>query len=261
MDVIKKTTLYYFTGTGNSLMAAKDISKILGNCNLISIALLKDKEEIICDSEKIGIIFPLYFEGLPSVVLDFIERIEIKKVKYIFTVITRGTVIGSGGIFQLRNILNKHGYKLDAGFYLNMPWNYIIMLQPPSIEKQRKIIKKAKNKITKIAECIKDERSTFDKDIMFFMNPLVNKPFVKKVNMGDKNFRVLDSCNSCGDCEKICSVKNITLVNGKPTWSHNCEQCLGCINICPRSSIQFGKTTNYKRRYFNPEIKKEMIFT
>jgi ferredoxin len=148
---------------------------------------------------------------------------------------------------------------LNAGFYLNMPWNYIIMLSPPKIEKQRKIIRNAKNKITKIVKSINNERKIFDRDIMFFMNLIANRSFIKKVNMEDKKFEVLDSCISCGICVKICPVKNIILVNGKPTWAHNCEQCFGCINICSRNSIQFGKKINNKRRYFNQEIKDEMI--
>jgi flavodoxin len=37
-----KTIIYYFSGTGNSLAAARKISAILGECELVPIASLQE---------------------------------------------------------------------------------------------------------------------------------------------------------------------------------------------------------------------------
>ena len=59
-----KTIIYYFTGTGNSLAAAKQIGAALNECELVSIASLKDTPRIHPEAERVGIVFPLYFSGL-----------------------------------------------------------------------------------------------------------------------------------------------------------------------------------------------------
>jgi flavodoxin len=57
-----KTILYYFSGTGNSLAAAKKIAAALGDCELVSIAsLAKTSGDIVPQAERVGIISPVYF--------------------------------------------------------------------------------------------------------------------------------------------------------------------------------------------------------
>ena len=69
-----KTTLYYFTGTGNSLYIAKCLKDKLNECELISIASLINQNSINATSEKVGFIFPVYTWSLPKIVYDFVRR-------------------------------------------------------------------------------------------------------------------------------------------------------------------------------------------
>ena len=70
----------------------------------------------------------------------------------------------------------------------------------------------------------------------------------------DKSFYTDEKCNSCGVCEKICPALNIRMKEGRPCWLHHCEQCLACIQWCPRESIQYGKKTPRYSRYHHPEV-------
>jgi hypothetical protein len=91
-----KTVLYYFTGTGNSLAVAEGLSRKLGDCELVPIASLAvGSGPVVPSADRVGIVTPIYFFGLPSLVLLFAGRLDIRKVKYIFAVVTMG---GSGGI-------------------------------------------------------------------------------------------------------------------------------------------------------------------
>ena len=63
-----KIVIYYFSGTGNSLKIAKDLSNKLEGCELVPIAKLWEHDIIIPRSEKIGLIFPLYAMGCPSII-------------------------------------------------------------------------------------------------------------------------------------------------------------------------------------------------
>jgi flavodoxin len=64
--------VFYFSGSGNSLVVARDIAKELDG-NLIPIPSIMDKTTIETDAEVIGIVFPVYyadFGGIPLINLE-----------------------------------------------------------------------------------------------------------------------------------------------------------------------------------------------
>ncbi len=86
-----KTIIYYFTGTGNSLAAAKKIAIILGDCDLIPIASLENTSgKITPKIDRIGIICPVYDGGVPIMVAGFAKRLDLSQAGYVFAVVTMG---------------------------------------------------------------------------------------------------------------------------------------------------------------------------
>ena len=83
-----KVTIYFFTGTGNSLKIAKDLAEKLKDSELIPIAKVWQMENLISTSEKVGFIFPLYYFGLPKIIHEFVNKLDLSESNYIFTVIT-----------------------------------------------------------------------------------------------------------------------------------------------------------------------------
>ncbi len=118
-----KTTIFYFSGTGNSLKIARDIAEVLGDAEVISIPEIIN-EEISILSERIGIVFPVYIWGIPLIVGKFLKRIKAPADKYFFAVATCGSMPGAT-LGQVANILKSQGMKLSAGFSIVMPGNYI----------------------------------------------------------------------------------------------------------------------------------------
>ena len=53
------TTIYYFTGTGNSLKIARDLAEKV-DAELIPIAKVWQQETVIATTEKVGFVHPLY---------------------------------------------------------------------------------------------------------------------------------------------------------------------------------------------------------
>ncbi|MFX0071984.1 MAG: EFR1 family ferrodoxin, partial [Candidatus Hermodarchaeota archaeon] len=121
-----QTTIYYFTGTGNSLKVAKDLAQKLEECELIPIAKVWQTEDLESTSINIGFIFPLYYSGMPKIVYDFINKIDLNKSNYFFTVVTSAEDIIEFPLQQLAKILKTKGKTLNAGFVINMPNNFII---------------------------------------------------------------------------------------------------------------------------------------
>ncbi|MCX7921100.1 MAG: EFR1 family ferrodoxin [Clostridia bacterium] len=249
------TTLYYFSGTGNSYIIAKEIQKRLGNCELTAITSIWNLDNIAAMAENIGFIFPLYCMGMPKVVLDFIRKIDLNNAKYIFTVVTRGGKGYQGGALkQTREVLMKKGKKLSSGFYIRMPDNYIPLLKVPPKEQQKIMFKEAAKKVEKISELISKKEAIMEKEYTAFAAPLLYKPFIKRVSQIDKGFHVTEKCNSCGMCEKVCHFNNIKMVEGKPKWQHNCQFCLACINYCPKKAMEYKKGSKGKERYNHPDV-------
>jgi len=253
-----KTILYYFTGTGNSLAAAKQIATALGETELVPIASLQDTPgNIKPAAERIGIVAPVYFCGLPLMVAEFARRLDLPAAEYLFCVMTHGGGGESAALRQLDGIIrDRRGRGLDAGFGVAMPGNYILMYEPVASEKQREILQNADSVIADIAGAVArcEKRSLPSSLINRVLYSLAYPYFRSHVREGDKKFTVSEKCTACGTCVAICPSNNIELVNDRPVFQHNCELCCGCIHSCPVQAIQAGPKTESWGRYRNPDI-------
>ena len=92
--------IYYFTGTGNSQAAAGFFSSRMGE-DMKSMAEAVRKKDFSCEigeNETLGLVFPVYYWGLPTVVVHFLSRLKLSgKKPYVWAVITCGSSTGRGG--------------------------------------------------------------------------------------------------------------------------------------------------------------------
>ena len=111
--------IYYFTGTGNSLKVAKDLAEKLQECEMVPMAKVWQESQLTARSKKVGFIFPMYYWGLPKIVYDFIEKINLDEANYIFAIITRDGEEDGVALVQLDNLLtaksppSRHGRRSD----------------------------------------------------------------------------------------------------------------------------------------------------
>lgn len=253
-----KSIIYYFTGTGNSLAVAKQIAAALGECELVPIASLKDTPgDIVPQTERVGIICPVYFAGLPASVASFAGRLDTSQIKQVFSVVTFGGSGESSTLEQLDRILKERsGRGLDYGFAVKMPGNYILMYESPAGEKRDTILAAANDTIARIGQEILEgrKRNLPHSFIQNLIHSLMYSRFISGVHEKDRKFSVSDACTACGTCADICPAHNIELTGGRPIWNHHCELCCGCIHLCPVQAIQAGRSTKKRQRYRNPAI-------
>lgn len=258
-----KTTLYYYSGTGNSLWTARKLAGLLDETDLIAISPCR-KKQFRCDSEVIGLVFPVHIWGVPPPVVEFLQKLQADSASYIFAVaVNAGQVAAT--LIQLQKILNVKGLQLSSGFSIDLPSNYIPWGGAISPEKQQKKISAALQKMENIAKAVRN-RENLRPESGFFLQNLVLSMIYRKslpyVPRMDKSFFADEKCTSCGICEKICPAGNIRMAGDKPVWQHHCEQCFACIQWCPEEAIQYGKGTRSKKRYHHPEISlKDMLAT
>lgn len=256
------TTIYYFTGTGNSLTIAKSLEEHIENCELIPIVKLWQDKNIKSISEKIGFVFPLYYSGLPKIVFDFISKIDLGKSDYFFSVVTSGGDVTDLPLQQIARLLKVKSKSLNAGFLITMPNNYIIGFDIHPEARQKEFFENARKQIEEITKIVNLREDNLNNDIFekdLYRADKFNSKFREDVNESDKHFYADENCTSCGICEEICPMNNIIMEKGKPQWQHRCQQCLACINYCPEKSIQIGKSTLKTQRYHHPDITKDDI--
>jgi ferredoxin len=253
-----KTVIYYFSGTGNSLSIAKKIAATLGECEIVPIASIRNTPGVITPSaERVGIVCPVYFSGLPLMVAEFAGRVNFAHCRYTFAVVTLG---GSGGgptLAQLDHLIIKcHGRGLDAGFSVKMPGNYILMYSSPAGKKQANLLASADRQVAEIIPVIERcEHRDIPLAIFSRLLHYVAYPwFASHAHNKAKEFTVTSACTSCGTCVKVCPADNIDLVGGRPVWKDRCEVCCGCIHLCPAGAIQSGPRTIKRQRYKNPSV-------
>ncbi len=246
--------IYYFSGTGNSEWTAKRLSKITGD-EAISIAdMMKSgkKPVSIKSTESLGIVFPIYAWSAPQIVIDFIEQLSVASGAFVYSVCTCGE--NCGDVFGWM----KKKIPVSSSYSLRMPNNYVIGFDVDSEQLAKEKISDAKKQIDNIGESIKNKKT--EEIVVKGSLPKLKTNFIgtmfRKYSR-DTKFYAEDSCTACGICEKSCPVDNITIVNNKPVWKHNCIQCCSCINRCPVKAIQYGKGTKSRGRYVmkqQPEI-------
>ncbi|MBN2039179.1 MAG: EFR1 family ferrodoxin [Spirochaetes bacterium] len=249
------TEIYYFTGTGNSLQIAKDLAEQLENAQIIQINSRLMESGKLISADRTGIIFPVYVSGIPVIVEEFVNCLDISENTYMFAVSNFG---GSAGISlaQLDSLLRARGSRLSAAFEIRMPDNTQIMFPPGSPEQQERCFRSQKGMMPEIASIINNRAVNYKEN-----SAVPSRPHDFNPRDMEKNFHFDEKCNSCGICEKVCPVGNIEMnSDGKPEWQGKCELCLACMQWCPEEAIQFGDKTSSWGRYHHPEIKVQELF-
>ena len=247
-----KNKIFYFTGTGNSLMVARAIGKALGDTEVSSVTRIQEEQD---SYDIVGFVFPVYWGGLPQILLKSIPILKGVKAEYIFAVETHAGGPGRA-LPQLKEELQKADLDLSAGFLLRMPSNYIVGYVAPSEHSIKRNLANADEAIREFVELIRNKSVILPSSIFssFSGMPYSYVQFLARVHVSDQQYWVDDNCTECELCVRICPVHNIEMQENRPTWQHNCELCLACINWCPERAIQYGSGTETRGRYTNPRV-------
>jgi ferredoxin len=246
------TKLCYFSGTGNTLWSAKTIAqRIGGDYELINIGIEAQKKEITLEADAVILLFPSYAYGLPLIVRAFLQKAEFR-TPYVAALVTFGTLSGgtlaaASRIFRRKNI--------SAVYYGRIPAveNYIALLgeqKEKTIQRRLALQRDATEKAALgVIERQVNQVNTFRPFSVF-----VWLLFYLGIKIFYKWYRLSETCNGCGICQRICPVSAIAMQGERPRFSGACEHCQACILWCPQKAISFGRIKPHTRRYHHPEI-------
>ena len=255
--------IFYFSGCGNSRHVAETLAAGL-NDTLIFIpeaAREGHYEYTLSEGKSLGFVFPVYSWAPPKLVMDFIEKLNIKVGPstgsgtsfYLYFACTCGDECGlTEKIF--RKAIEQKGWELSACFSTKMPETYIGMpgFKLDTEENARKKIEATDATLVRNIPRLLNKEYFTEMTIGNFAwlkSRVINKSF-NKFATDDSKYLSTEACIHCGKCVEVCPLKNVTLEGGRPKWHGHCTMCMGCYHHCPVNAIQYGKVTVGKGQYF-----------
>lgn len=243
--VMNKIDLYWFSGTGNTLLLAKELQKYLiskGKEVRLLAMESSDPKEINPDA-MLGLIPAVAVQGTYPLVWNFIEALPEVDGTNVFLLDSMGAY--SGGIIgPVKRMLKKKGFRTLIAKEIIMPMNY----RRKKIRLEKEVFRREKGlmKIKDFADkLLSDKGSWRDVPVYSTLMSLFSrsKGFW---NMYRKYSPVLvdeKKCTRCDLCVKLCPVKHLNrsgetvpLGNGD-----SCIHCQRCFSVCPAQAIQYGR--------------------
>lgn len=261
-----KCLIAYFSATGNTKKCAelyyKYLTDKLIDCKLYNIEdrnLDKDYEY-----DTLFICYPIHGFNAPLIVNQFAKSLERRKEKTRLIILkTSGEPLRINNIssYSLRRILKRRNYYLTNEYHYVMPYDIIFRHTDLMAYNMYEVMKKLipldcedilNNKVVKL------KYMPFGHILQLIM--LIEHPGAK---INGWFMKTNKNCVSCGKCERICPVKNITIKDGKVKFHSHCMMCTRCVFECPKDAIKLGLFNSWKvngEYHFNkpdyPEVNK-----
>lgn len=238
---------FYFTGTGNSLAAAKKIGG-----TLISIPQAIHEENKIHRDDAIGFVFPLYCLNPPKMVREFLQNAKFE-AHYFFAVATYGNAAGAA-LPHLQRAAEGLGFRFD---YMNalLSVDNCLPYFEMGEEVARLPAKRTEECLEQIAADIAARKrfipaaTAEDEALSAYREPLLRE---QDKGESAKAFVVNEQCVRCCLCTYVCPAANISVAE-RVEFGNSCEACYACIHACPQGAIHLPNEKS-AARWRNPDV-------
>ena len=252
--------IFYFSGTGNTQWAARQLAEATGERLLfIPEELGTHCEYTLNDQECIGFCFPVHGWQPPRIVRQFIDKLNISNSAghYCYALCTCGDQTGLA-MSMLEKDLAAKGISLQSACSLVMPESYVCLpfMYTDSPEREQQKTAQADRDLEAFISVVLERKAGVRKLKLglwpWALSHVVGAYF-NRFMITDKKFEVdADRCLHCGKCAEVCPTGDIAFDGHVPSWKNDssCTCCLSCYHHCPVHAINYGKITRKRGQYY-----------
>ncbi|MCK5845578.1 MAG: EFR1 family ferrodoxin [Victivallales bacterium] len=233
----KKVDIYCFSGTGNTLMAARRMESVFTDAGLQVVLRMIPCDFVAPEAGTLCVFaFPVYEQSIPAFAYDWLAGIPRLGASVPVCVLT--TMAGKSGFVKtpLRCLLAERNFSPVAVREILMPPNYLL---PQSKRKMAVVLRRGLRDASEFAKEI------FDGTVVWPPPSRIVAALFPFVRFAGRLFTRLfsgfhsdTSCVKCGLCAGLCPVDNISASENGMVWGRNCQLCLRCVNFCPHNAVR-----------------------
>ena len=260
-----RVELYWFSGTGNTLLAARRVAETLrGGGVPVKLHRLENSDPGTVptgDGVTLGLAFPVAAFSTYPLVWRFIEALPPGKGTPVFMLATMG---GFSGLLAgpLKQLLRRQGYRPLAARELRMPSNFLAGARP--LEKCRNRLECGLRQAAAFAQALLAGRGRWHRfsPVPYALTRWFWTHAARSFAKGGQKFHADPArCTRCGLCVRLCPTGTITLPPATetpvpaaagtapvPAWGGHCIQCQRCIAFCPTRAISGGRGASGRYR-------------
>lgn len=247
-------SVFCYSGTGNSLASAKQLAALL-DMQVVHITDELAQSKSNFKGDVAIVVFPVYAYGMPKTVKRFIKGNNFE-YKYLAVLVTMGSSAG-GTYAEAIKLFRRKKQRVAYTKGIAAVENYVHMFKLPSEEDIKTITVKQINVTEAVAEEIKNRKT----NKRFGFRPgsvFISFIFRRAIRLFVRRYKVTTECTGCGICHKICPAGAITMTESEgrtmPAFSKKCDHCQGCLQLCPKKALHFGRIKPESRRYRHSDI-------
>lgn len=236
-------TIVYFSGTGGTRRCAKELSELLttqGN-SVQTLELRGRAQLIIPPTDKLIIMYPVYFMNAPLPVQEFAYKLEQVNGTYaaVVSVSAGGEVTPNLACrMRINAILASKGYNVVYENMLVMPAN---CLKKPHENVAAALLKVLPYKLQHIAADISSGKVRRPElDLASHVSTQFGRIPQKFSGLFALFFKCTDACTACGLCARSCPRDNIYVDKDRVGWEGYCAACMHCFYACPQQAIKMS---------------------
>lgn len=237
--------IYYFSGTGNTLIVVEELCKTLRelgkNVQLLRMETADPRKVNI--NHTLGLAFPVAAFTTFPLVWGFVHNLPRGNGCEVFMVDTLGGFSG-GVVGPMKKALLKNSYLPIGAIEIVMPNN---LGKIEATAKREEKTKKAVTKVKAYAQKLVTGKTRWHRLPIFgdLVSLLGRSKYLWRF-MGRKIRIETSKCSKCGLCAKLCPVRIIEM-QAFPVKHEGCEVCMRCVAFCPEQAISFNN--KIKKRY------------